>query len=78
MYILTSDVTSTVGPGYNKPLYNKVLGIMSDFLYPIDSKVCVKGPRYKQNLVIASTFCLSLGPSLYRGSTVTSWIKIVI
>ena len=77
MYILTSDVTSTVGPGYNKPLYNKVLGITSDFLYPIDSKVCVKGPRYKQNLVIASTFFQS-GPSLYRGSTVTSWIKIVI
>ena len=44
MYILTSDVTSTVGPGYNKPLYNKVLGITSDFLYPIDSKACVKGP----------------------------------
>ena len=78
MYILTSDVPSTVGPGYNEPLYNKVLGIMSDLLYPIDSKVCVKGPRYKQNLVIASTFCQSLGPSLYRGSTVTSWIKIVI
>ena len=32
MYNLTSDVTSTVEPQYNKPLYNEILSITSDFL----------------------------------------------
>ena len=47
-----------------EPLYNEVLGITNDFLYPSHSKIM------KKNLDIANTFCQSLGPSLNRGSTV--------
>ena len=35
----------TVEPRYNEPLYNDVLGITNDFLYPSDSKICEKEPR---------------------------------
>ena len=53
-----------------EPLYNEVLSITNDFLYPSNSKMYGKEPRYKRNLVIAKIFCQSLGPSLYRSYTV--------
>ena len=34
------------------------------------SKIYIESPSKKRNLVIANVFCQSLGPSLYRGSTV--------
>jgi len=38
----------TVEPRYNEPLYNEVLGITNDFLYPSKySKIYEKEPRYK-------------------------------
>ena len=36
----------TVEPRYNEPLYNEVLGITNDFLYPNNSKMYEKEPRY--------------------------------
>ena len=41
------SVVSTVEPQYNEPLYNEVLGITNDFLYP-SSKASEKEPRYKE------------------------------
>ena len=35
----------TVEPWFNKPLYNEVLSITNDFLYPPDSKIYGKEPR---------------------------------
>ena len=59
-----------VEPPYNKPLYNKVLGITNDFLYPRPSNSKTwKSTSISQNLVIGNKFCQSLGTSLYRGST---------
>ena len=55
---------SAVEPRYNDPLYNEILGITNDFLDPSNSKYM------KKNLVLANKFCQSLGPSLYRRSTV--------
>ena len=49
-------------PRYNETLYNEVLRITNDFLYPSNSKIREKEPR---NLVIANKFCQSLGPSFY-------------
>ena len=48
-------VKCTVKPRYNEPLYNEVLDVMNDFLYPSNSKIYGKEP---------------LDTSLYRGSTV--------
>ena len=64
---------STVEPRYNEPLYNEVLGITDNFLYPSNSKMYEKEPRYN---VIGNKFCQSLGPSLYRGFTVVelAWL----
>ena len=39
------------------PLYNEVVGIKNEFLYPSNSKIYEKGPRYNETL-------------LYRGSCV--------
>ena len=36
----------TVEPRCNEPLYNEVLGITNDFLYPNNSKMYAKEPRY--------------------------------
>ena len=36
----------TVEPRYNETLYNEVLGITNDFLYPNNSKIYEKVPRY--------------------------------
>ena len=66
-----SNIWNTVEPRYNEPLYNEVLGITNDFLYPSNSKI------YKTNLVIANTFFQSLGTSLNRGSTVLTFPRII-
>ena len=39
---------STVEPQYNEPLYNEVLRMTNDFLYPSDSKIDEKEPRYNE------------------------------
>jgi len=41
-------ISITVKPWYNEPLYNGVLGITNDFLYPRNSKTYGKVPRYKK------------------------------
>ena len=41
----------TVEPRYNEPLYNKVLGITNDFLYPSNSKICEKEPRCSEHIL---------------------------
>ena len=51
--ILRKDLYSgrylgTVERRYNEPLYNEVLGITNDFLYPRNSKICGKKPRYNE------------------------------
>ena len=60
----------TVEPQYNEPLYNEVFSITNDFVYPSNSKIYGKVPRYKENPFIGNKFCQSLGTSLYRGSIV--------
>ena len=57
----------TVEPRYNKPLYNKVLGITNDVLQPDNSKIHEKKNSKKRNLGIANTFCQSLSSSLTVG-----------
>ena len=39
---------STVEPRYNEPLYNEVLRMTNDFLYPRNSKIDEKEPRYNE------------------------------
>ena len=39
---------STVKPWCNEPLYNEVLRVMNDFLYPSNSKIDEKEPRYNE------------------------------
>ena len=38
----------TVEPLYNEPLYNQVLTITSDFLYPRNDKIHKKEPSYNE------------------------------
>ena len=40
---------STVEPQYNEPLYNEVLRMTNDFVYPSDSKIDEKEPRYNES-----------------------------
>ena len=49
---------NTVEPPYNKPLYNKVLGITNDFLYsrPSNSKTYGKVPRYLKTSLLQTNF----------------------
>ena len=61
---------ATMEPRYNEPIYNEVLGITKDFLYPSNSKIYETEPRYNKTLSQAYKFCQSLGPSLYRGFAV--------
>ena len=42
MYVCTAE------PRYNEPLYNDVLGITNNFLYPSNSKIYGKVPRYNE------------------------------
>ena len=39
---------TTVEPRYSEPLYNEVFGITNDFLYPSNSKIYEKEPRYNE------------------------------
>ena len=39
---------NTVEPRFSQPLYNKVLDIMNNFLYPNNSKIYEKEPRYNK------------------------------
>ena len=39
---------STVKPQYNEPLYNEVLRMTNDFLYPSNSKIDEKEPRHNE------------------------------
>jgi len=48
-------VNSTV-----EPRYNEVYGLMNDFLYPIDSKVCAKGSRYYETSLLRTHFASPL------------------
>ena len=42
-YCNKSSWGDTVEPPYNEPLYNEVLGITNDFLYPSGNKTDEKG-----------------------------------
>ena len=42
---------ATMEPRYNEPLYNEVLGITNDFLYPSSSKIHETEPRYNKTLL---------------------------
>ena len=42
-------VSDTVEPRYNEPLYTEVLGIRKDFLYPSNSEIYEKQPRYRDH-----------------------------
>ena len=35
----------------NEPLYNEVLGVTNDFLYPSNSKISEKEPRYREQIL---------------------------
>ena len=39
---------STVEPRYNEPLYNEVPRMTNDFLYPSNSKIDEKEPRFNE------------------------------
>ena len=41
---------SKVESRYNEPLYNEVLRMTNDFLYPSNSKIDEKEPRYNETL----------------------------
>ena len=43
-----TDLTTVEPRGYNEPQYNEVLGITNDFLYPSNSKIYEKEPRYSE------------------------------
>ena len=44
-------ICCTVEPRFNKPLYNKVLSITDDFLYPSNSKIYEKDAPYNKTLL---------------------------
>ena len=43
-----SSIRSTLESRYNEPLHNDILGITNDFLYPSNSKIFGKVPRYNE------------------------------
>ena len=51
----------------NKPLYNEVLSITNDFLYPSDSKIYGKGPQYNKALLKQTNFASPLALSYIEG-----------
>ena len=63
--ILLRTLLCTVEPQYDETLYDQVLSMTNDFLYPSNQHI-------KKNLDIANKFCQSLSPLLYRGSTENS------
>ena len=60
MYNLTLDETCTVEPQFQEPRYNKGHGLMNNIPYPINSKVCVKGSRYNETLLLQTHFASPL------------------
>ena len=42
--LFTVNIIITVEPRYNEPLYNEVLGITNDILYPSNRKIYGKEP----------------------------------
>ena len=46
--LFSNPKNNTVEPQYNEPVYNEVLGITNDFLYPSNSKIIIM----KKNLDI--------------------------
>ena len=50
-YKRLNNMRGTVEPRFTEPLYNEVLGITNDFLYPSNSKIYEKGPRYNETLL---------------------------
>ena len=60
---------NTVEHWFQEPLYNKILSITNGIPCPRNSTMW-KTTLMKRNLLIVDTICQSLGPSLYRGSTV--------
>ena len=51
---------STVEPQYKKPLYKEVLRMTIDFLYPSNSKIDEKEPRYKETSFYRTNFASPL------------------
>ena len=51
---------STVEPRYNEPLYNEVLRVTNDFLYPSNSKIDEKEPLYNETSLYRTTFASPL------------------
>ena len=45
-------------PRYNEPLYNEVFRMTNDFLYPSNSKIDEKEPRYNEQNNFASPLAL--------------------
>ena len=52
----SSDEANTAEPRYNEPLYNDVLDITNDFLYPSNSKIYEKEPRYNETSLERTNF----------------------
>ena len=48
----------------NEPLYNEVLEITNDFLYPSNSKIYGKEPRYNESASLQRTNFASLALAL--------------
>ena len=48
---LVRALYNTVEPRYNEPLYNEVIDIANDFLYPINIKLYEKEPRYNETSI---------------------------
>ena len=66
----------TVELWFNKPLtlYNEVLSITNDFLYPSDSKIYGKEPRYNETLLQRT---LVASPLAFRYIEVPLWFTIL-
>ena len=59
--MLLCTLLFTVEPQYYETLYDQVLSMTNDFLYPSNQLI-------KKNLDTANKFCQSFSPLLYRGS----------
>ena len=59
---------STVEPRYNEPLCNEVLRMTNDFLYPSNSKIDEKEPRYNETSSKRTNFASPLALRYAEGS----------
>ena len=59
---------STVEPRYNEPLYNEVPRTTIDFLYPSNSKIDKKEPRYNETSSKRTNFASPLALRYAEGS----------